>query len=99
MALAPDISSSTDPFPVEEHGTPIDAPGLNYFVFGLFFIFGGITSINDVIIPKLKAMFTLSFFAASLVQFCFFLPHAVVGITGARRVTRIGYKPQRKSVV
>src|SRR3546814_12614371 len=91
MALAPDISSSTDPFPVEEHGTPIDAPGLNYFVFGLFFIFGGITSLNDVIIPKLKELFTLSFFEASLVQFCFFIAYAVVGIPGARLVKRIGY--------
>ena len=43
MALVPDVASSTDPVLVEEHGTPIDAPGLNYFVFGLFFIFGGIT--------------------------------------------------------
>lgn len=91
MALAPDISSSTDPFPVEEHGAPIDAPGLNYFVFGLFFIFGGITSLNDVIIPKLKELFTLSYFEASLVQFCFFIAYAVVGIPGARLVKRIGY--------
>ncbi|MBA4164315.1 MAG: glucose/galactose MFS transporter [Erythrobacter sp.] len=91
MALAPDIASSTDPFPVEEHGTPIDAPGLNYFVFGLFFIFGGITSLNDVIIPKLKELFTLSYFEASLVQFCFFIAYAVVGIPGARLVKRIGY--------
>ena len=91
MALAPDISSSTDPFPVEEHGTPIDAPGLNYFVFGLFFIFGGITSLNDVIIPKLKELFTLSFFEASLVQFCFFIAYAVVGIPGARLIKKLGY--------
>ena len=27
---------------------------LRLFVFALFFIFGGITSLNDVIIPKLK---------------------------------------------
>lgn len=91
MAIAPSVSSSTDPHPVEDAGTPIDAPGLNYFVFGLFFIFGGITSLNDVIIPKLKELFTLSFFEASLVQFCFFIAYAVVGIPGARFVKRIGY--------
>lgn len=91
MALAPSVSSSTDPHPVEDAGTPIDAPGLNYFVFGLFFIFGGITSLNDVIIPKLKELFTLSFFEASMVQFCFFIAYAVVGIPGARFVKRIGY--------
>jgi len=91
MALAPSVSSSTDSNPIEEHASPIDAPGLNYFVFALFFIFGGITSLNDVIIPKLKELFTLSFFEASLVQFCFFIAYAVVGIPGARFVKKIGY--------
>ena len=38
--------------------TPAD---LRYFVFALFFIFGGITSLNDVIIPKLKELFTLNY--------------------------------------
>ena len=32
---------------------------LKAFVFVLFFVFGGITSLNDVIIPKLKLLFTL----------------------------------------
>ncbi len=69
----------------------IDAPDLRNLVFALFFIFGGITSLNDVIIPKLKELFTLSFFEASLVQFCFFIAYAIVGIPGARLVKRIGY--------
>jgi len=91
MALAPDVSSSSDPHPVESGGTHIDAPDLRLFVFGLFFIFGGITSLNDVIIPKLKELFTLSFFEASLVQVWFFVAYAIVGIPGARLVKRIGY--------
>jgi FHS family L-fucose permease-like MFS transporter len=61
------------------------------FVMGLFFIFGGITSLNDVIIPKLKELFTLSYFEASLVQVWFFVAYAVIGIPGARLVKRIGY--------
>jgi FHS family L-fucose permease-like MFS transporter len=69
----------------------VDAPGLNYFVFALFFIFGGITSLNDVIIPKLKELFTLNFFEALLVQTCFFIAYAIVGIPGARLVKRLGY--------
>ncbi|HAU22919.1 MAG TPA: glucose/galactose MFS transporter [Erythrobacter sp.] len=91
MALAPDVATSSDSNPITEEGSQIDAPGLNYFVFGLFFIFGGITSLNDVIIPKLKELFTLTFFEASLVQFWFFIAYAVVGIPGARFVKRIGY--------
>jgi MFS transporter, FHS family, L-fucose permease len=91
MAIAPEVSSSTDPNPIEDGGEPVSAPGLNYFVFALFFTFGGITSLNDVIIPKLKELFTLSYFEASLVQFCFFIAYAVVGIPGARLVKRLGY--------
>ena len=50
----------------------LDAPQLRLFVMALFFIFGGITSLNDVIIPKLKELFTLNYTQAMLVQFCFF---------------------------
>lgn len=69
----------------------VDAPQLQFFVMGLFFIFGGITSLNDVIIPKLKELFTLSYTEAMLVQFCFFTAYAMIGIPGARLVQRIGY--------
>ena len=72
-------------------GEQIDAPQLRLFVMGLFFIFGGITSLNDVIIPKLKELFTLNYTQAMLVQFCFFTAYAVIGIPGARLVKRIGY--------
>lgn len=68
-----------------------EAPQLQFFVMGLFFIFGGITSLNDVIIPKLKELFTLSYTEAMLVQFCFFTAYAVIGIPGARLVKKIGY--------
>lgn len=82
---------STDSNPSEGEGTHVDSPGLQGFVMALFFIFGGITSLNDVIIPKLKELFTLSYFEASLVQVWFFLAYAIVGIPGARLVKRIGY--------
>ncbi len=91
MALAPGVATSTDSNPIEEEGPPIDAPGLNHFVFALFFIFGGITSLNDVILPKLKELFTLNYTQAMLVQFCFFTAYLVIGIPGAQLVKRIGY--------
>lgn len=91
MAIAPAAASSIDPNTRTADAPQVDAPGLNYFVFALFFIFGGITSLNDVIIPKLKELFTLNFFEASLVQFCFFIAYAIVGIPGARLVKRLGY--------
>ncbi len=86
MALQPGIEASANAG--ESH---IDAPQLQLFVMGLFFIFGGITSLNDVIIPKLKELFTLNYTQAMLVQFCFFLAYALVGIPGAWLVKKIGY--------
>ncbi|PAL23676.1 sugar MFS transporter [Sphingopyxis sp. GW247-27LB] len=91
MALAPDTASSTDPRPVANDGVHVDAPELRLFVMGLFFIFGGITSLNDVIIPKLKELFTLNYTQAMLVQFCFFTAYLVIGIPGAKLVKKIGY--------
>jgi FHS family L-fucose permease-like MFS transporter len=69
----------------------IEAPQLQLFVMGLFFIFGGITSLNDVIIPKLKELFTLNYTQAMLVQFCFFTAYLLIGVPGARLVKKIGY--------
>jgi FHS family L-fucose permease-like MFS transporter len=91
MAMAPNLGAAGDLGSTASVAPQVDAPGLNYFVFALFFIFGGITSLNDVIIPKLKELFTLSFFEASLVQFWFFIAYAVVGIPGAMLVKRLGY--------
>lgn len=91
MAMAPSTSAAGDVGSGAGDAPQVDAPGLNYFVFALFFIFGGITSLNDVIIPKLKELFTLNFFEASLVQFWFFIAYAVVGIPGARLVKKLGY--------
>ena len=93
MALAPEVASSTAPHPIDPEGGAggIHAPGLQYFVFGLFFIFGGITSLNDVLIPKLRELFTLNYTQAMLVQFGFFFAYLVIGIPGSKLVKRIGY--------
>ena len=85
--MAPSGSASAAP----AAGSHIDAPRLQPFVFALFFTFGGITSLNDVIIPKLKELFTLSYTQAMLVQVCFFAAYAVIGIPGARLVQKVGY--------
>ena len=85
--MAPSGSASAAP----AAGSHIDAPRLQPFVFALFFIFGGITSLNDIIIPKLKELFTLSYTQAMLVQVCFFAAYAVIGIPGARLVQKVGY--------
>ena len=64
---------------------------LRGFVFALFFIFGGITSLNDVLIPKLKDLFTLGYAQVMLVQSAFFLAYFTVSLPAAALVSRIGY--------
>jgi MFS transporter, FHS family, L-fucose permease len=64
---------------------------LRWFVFALFFIFGGITSLNDVLIPKLKGLFTLSYREAMLVQSAFFAAYFIVSLPAALIVQRMGY--------
>ena len=92
MAMAPITEmSSSDSRPGTDGTSSVDAPNLRYFVMALFFIFGGITSLNDVIIPKLKELFTLNYTQAMLVQFCFFTAYLAIGIPGAQLVKRIGY--------
>jgi FHS family L-fucose permease-like MFS transporter len=66
-------------------------PDLQVFVFALFFVFGGITSLNDILIPKLKALFALSHAEAMLVQSAFFGAYFIVSIPAAALVKRIGY--------
>jgi FHS family L-fucose permease-like MFS transporter len=67
------------------------AAGLRRFVFALFFIFGGITSLNDVVIPKLKALFTLSYAEAMLVQSAFFAAYFLCSLPAAAIVRHLGY--------
>ena len=61
-------------------------------VTSLFFIWGFITVMVDALIPRLKAVFELSYFEAGLVQFAFFTAYAVVSIPGGLLIARIGYK-------
>jgi FHS family L-fucose permease-like MFS transporter len=85
-------TSSTDPVPAETNGAPArDVPDLRAFVFALFFIFGGITSLNDVIIPKLRGLFTLSYGEVMLVQSAFFAAYFLISLPASEIVKKIGY--------
>ena len=65
----------------------------------LFFMWGFITVMNDVLIPHLKAVFDLSFFQAGLVQFAFFgaffvvsLIYFIISVVKGDPISKIGYK-------
>lgn len=65
----------------------------------LFFMWGFMTVMNDVLIPHLKAVFTLSWWQSMLVQFCFFgayfmgsLAYYIYSSSKGDPIQRIGYK-------
>lgn len=58
----------------------------------LFFMWGFITCLNDILIPYLKLLFDLNYTQAMLIQFCFFSAYFVVSVPAGMLVSRIGYK-------
>ncbi len=58
----------------------------------LFFIWGLITSLNDILIPHLRAAFELTYTQVMLIQFCFFGAYCVVSLPSGVLVERVGYK-------
>ena len=58
----------------------------------LFFIWGFITCLNDILIPHLKNVFDLTYFQASLVQFCFFGAYFIVSVPAGFLVRKLGYQ-------
>lgn len=58
----------------------------------LFFMWGFITCLNDILIPHLKDVFDLTYTQAMLIQFCFFGAYFVVSIPAGALVKRLGYQ-------
>ncbi|MCG9964555.1 MAG: sugar MFS transporter [Shewanella sp.] len=58
----------------------------------LFFMWGFITCLNDILIPHLKAVFSLNYTQAMLIQFCFFGAYFLVSIPAGQLVKRLGYQ-------
>lgn len=58
----------------------------------LFFMWGFITAMNDILIPHLKGVFELNYTQAMLVQFCFFSAYFLISVPAGRLVERMGYQ-------
>lgn len=58
----------------------------------LFFMWGFITCLNDILIPHLKSVFDLNYTQAMLIQFCFFGAYFLISLPAGALVKRIGYK-------
>ncbi len=60
------------------------------YVTTLFFIWGAVTSVNDVLIPAVKEIFTLTDTQGFLTQFAFFMAYFIVSLPAAAIDSRLG---------
>jgi FHS family L-fucose permease-like MFS transporter len=86
------VSDTTSSQPPAEGGERPNYTSALVTLTSLFFMWGLITSLNDILIPHLKKLFTLSYFEAMLVQFCFFAAYFVMSLPAGSVVSRLGYK-------
>jgi MFS transporter, FHS family, L-fucose permease len=61
-------------------------------VTSLFFMWGFLTSLNDILVPHLKSIFDLNYTHVMLIQFAFFSAYFLFSIPWAKVVNTIGYQ-------
>src|SRR6202047_3987396 len=93
MAIAPPNTPrpSTAPGTGQSYNAPLAV------VTTLFFMWGFLTCLNDILVPHLKPIFDLNYARVMLIQFAFFGAYFIFSLPSARIVDWIGY--QRSMVV
>ena len=71
--------------------TPNYTPALVVLT-SLFFMWGFITCLNDILIPHLKTVFSLNYTQVMLIQFTFFAAYFIVSLPSGFIVEKVGYK-------
>ena len=77
--------------------TSVEPPAASYrgalvVVTTLFFMWGFVTVLNDVLVPHLKSVFDLNYARVMLIQFAFFSAYFVFSLPSAKMIDSIGYK-------
>ncbi len=92
MQLETDMSSNIAR--AEAKNAPAAASNSMAFVVvtSLFFMWGFVTVLNDVLVPHLKAIFDLNYAKVMLIQFAFFSAYFLFSIPAAKLVDWLGYK-------
>ena len=93
MAIAaPNTSTTvTAPDTGQSYGAPLAT------VTTLFFMWGFLTCLNDILVPHLKSIFDLGYAEVMLIQFAFFGAYFIFSIPSAKIIDWLGY--QRSMVV
>jgi len=84
-------TTATAPGTGQSYGAPLAT------VTTLFFMWGFLTCLNDILVPHLKSIFDLSYAGIMLIQFAFFGAYFIFSIPSAKLIDWIGY--QRSMVV
>src|SRR5215470_14197823 len=58
----------------------------------LFFMWGFVTVLNDVLVPHLKSIFDLNYTKVMLIQFAFFSAYFIFSIPAAKIIDAVGYQ-------
>ena len=95
---SPEITTNSTPIPSLAAGTaPVSYTRPLAIVTSLFFMWGFLTCLNDILVPHLKSIFDLSYARVMLVQFSFFSAYFLFSLPWSKIVNKIGY--QRTMVV
>src|SRR5258708_7864953 len=88
MAIAAPNTSTTATAPGtgQSYGAPLAT------VTTLFFMWGFLTCLNDILVPHLKSIFDLSYAEVMLIQFAFFGAYFIFSLPSAKLVDWMGYK-------
>src|SRR5579872_800910 len=88
MAIAaPNTSSTIATAPTgQSYGAPLAT------VTTLFFMWGFLTCLNDILVPHLKSIFDLNYTKSQLIQLAFFGAYFVFSLPAAKLVDWIGYQ-------
>ncbi len=91
MSAAPASSVSQAALDTPGEARPAGTFRAMAFLTLIFFMWGFITSLNDILIPHLKSVFDLNYAEIMLVQFTFFGAYFVTSLPSGWVVERLGY--------
>ncbi len=91
VSTSPSASAGT-PASTTGSGRYTDYPMAMGVLTTIFFMWGFLTCLNDILIPHLKSTFQLGYAEAILVQFTFFGAYFLMGLPAGRLVAALGYK-------
>src|SRR6202166_3061824 len=84
--LAAPAATATTSAPPQSYARPLA------IVTTLFFMWGFLTCLNDILVPHLRSIFNLSYARVMLIQFAFFSAYFLFSIPWSKIVNSIGYQ-------